>query len=99
VEDLGCFIDDLATGGHNHKHNAANAAKMFAMLADRKLLAGANKVFLGLTEIHFLGFLLKDGAVHPDPDKTSAISALRPPRTRSELRGFLGLTGYYREFV
>jgi hypothetical protein len=47
----------------------------------------------------FLGFLLRDGQVQPDPEKVAAIDCLQPPHTRSELRAFLGLTGYYREFV
>ena len=29
----------------------------------------------------------------------AAIDRLQPPHTRSEVRAFLGLTGYYREFV
>ena len=60
-DDLACFIDDLATGGNSHAENAARAAAMFAMLARRRLLAGADKVFLGLEEIRFLGYLLKAG--------------------------------------
>jgi hypothetical protein len=43
--------------------------------------------------------LLQGGSLKPDPEKVSAISRLLPPHTRSELRAFLGLTGYYREFV
>lgn len=35
----------------------------------------------------------------PDDAKTAAIKRLLPPRTRSEVRAFLGLTGYYRDFV
>ena len=54
---------------------------------------------MGLTEICFLGFKLSAGQMAPDPDKTAAISRLLPPRTRTEVRGFLGLTGYYRDFV
>jgi hypothetical protein len=69
------------------------------MLEDKHLLAGADKVFLGLTSIAFLGFLLKEGQVLPDPSKVEAIHALIPPVTRTQLRGFLGLTGYYRDFV
>ena len=47
----------------------------------------------------FLGFKLVAGKMEPDPEKTAAISRLLPPCTRSEVRGFIGLTGYYREFV
>ena len=98
-EHLGCFIDDLATGGHSHSQNAERAAQMFAMLAAHHLLAGADKVFLGLNEIRFLGYLLKAGGASPDPDKIAAIDRLLPPTTRTEVRSFLGLTGYYRDFV
>ena len=69
------------------------------MLEHSHLLAGADKVFLGLTEVRFLGFLLRARQVLLDPDKTAAIDRLLPPTTRSKLRGFLGITGYYRDFV
>lgn len=58
---MGAFIDDLATGGSSHAHNAKNTGKMFAMLKDLNLKAGAEKVFLGLEEIAFLGFKLSAG--------------------------------------
>jgi hypothetical protein len=96
---VGAFIDDLATGGQDHHQSAVNAAKMFGMLRDLNLKAGADKVFLGLTEVAFLGYKLAAGKMQPDDDKVSAINRLLPPRTRSEVRAFLGLTGYYRNFV
>ena len=49
--------------------------------------------------MQFLGFFLQQGCIKPDPEKVTAIDRLQPPHTRSELRAFLGLTGYYREFV
>ena len=58
---IGQFIDDLATGGKSHPHSASNCNKMFAMLQGANFKAGATKVFLGLTEMAFLGFLLQDG--------------------------------------
>jgi hypothetical protein len=96
---VAAFIDDLATGGKGHQHSAANCRKMFAMLEASNFKAGATKVFLGQEELAFLGYLLQDGALKPDPEKVVAIDRLLPPETRSELRAFLGLTGYYREFV
>ena len=72
---------------------------MFSALQAANFKAGATKVFLGLQELSFLGFLLQEGHIKPDHEKVAAIHRLQPPHTRSELRAFLGLTGYYREFV
>jgi hypothetical protein len=55
---IGQFIDDLATGGTDHRHAAANCKKMFTTLQAANFKAGATKVFLGLEELAFLGFLL-----------------------------------------
>lgn len=96
---VGGFIDDLATGGQDHEQGAANAARLFAMLADFNYKAGAEKVSMGLEEMSFLGYKLHQGTIQPDGEKVAAIDRLLPPQTRTEVRAFLGLTGYYREFV
>lgn len=98
-EIVACFIDDLATGGGTHEEAVQNAEKLFTMLEDFHLLAGADKVFMGLSEMKFLGYLLVAGQLQPDPDKVAAVERLLPPCTRSEARAFLGLTGYYRDFI
>ena len=46
-----------------------------------------------------MGYLLVEGKLHCDPAKTMCIKKLVPPETRSHLRAFLGLTGYYRHFI
>jgi hypothetical protein len=98
-EIVGGFIDDLATGGGDHVKCAANVDKLFSMLAAYNLKAGAEKVFLGLEKLDFLGYTLQSGSISPDGSKVSAIGRLLPPQTRTEVRAFLGLTGYYREFI
>lgn len=47
----------------------------------------------------FFGFLLEGSTIKPDPAKSSAIAELSPPRTKTEVRAFLGIVGYYRQFI
>ncbi len=49
--------------------------------------------------MRYLGFHLGHGQVHPQIDKTAAIAACPRPKTKKEVRQFLGLAGYYRRFI
>ena len=53
------------------------------MLAKKGLKAGADKIFMGLTSMQFLGYLLEDGQLKPDPEKVAALLRLLPPQTRT----------------
>ena len=45
------------------------------------------------------GYIVQDGHMLPDPERISAITVLTPPSMRLQLRGFLGVTGYYHQFI
>ena len=47
----------------------------------------------------FLGHLVGQGRISPQESKIMAIKNFWQPRTKKDLRAFLGLAGYYRRFV
>ena len=53
---LGCFLDDLATGGANHVDAAAHTGRILDVLKAGCLLAGVDKIFLRLERLPFLSF-------------------------------------------
>ncbi|KAL0427186.1 UNVERIFIED_CONTAM: Transposon Ty3-I Gag-Pol polyprotein [Sesamum latifolium] len=69
------------------------------ILREKQLYAKFSKCEFWMEEISFLGHVVLKEGVQPDPAKVKAILEWEPPKNVSEVRSFLGLTGYYRRFV
>ena len=67
------------------------------LLQDNSLVLNPKKYSFGKTKIDYLGHLISVNGVQPDEDKIVAIKRWPRPTTVKELRGFLGLLGYYRK--
>lgn len=55
-------------------------------------------VFLG-TEVNFLGHVINEEGIRPGERKTECIRNFPTPTSVTEVRQFLGVTGYFRKFV
>ena len=44
----------------------------------------------------FLGHVISDSGIMPDPAKIEAVNNISSPRNIKDIRSFLGLVGYYR---
>nr|GEW65233.1 putative reverse transcriptase domain-containing protein [Tanacetum cinerariifolium] len=69
------------------------------LLKKEKLYAKFSKCEFWLQEIQFLGHVINGDGICVDPSKTEVVKNWEAPRTLSEVRLFLGLVGYYRQFI
>ena len=46
-----------------------------------------------------LGFLISDKGIEVDPSKIKAILEMPPPKSKKEIRGFLGRLQYISQFI
>lgn len=49
--------------------------------------------------MHYLGHVIRDGQAQPDPEKIETIQAIERPHTKTEVRSFLDLVNFYRNFI
>jgi hypothetical protein len=69
------------------------------LLKEQQLYDKPSKVFFGVKEVEYLGHIVSHEGVKVDPNKIKAMMDWSIPKTLKNLRGFLGLIGYYRKFV
>jgi hypothetical protein len=68
-------------------------------LWDNQIYAKFTKCEFWLDEVHFLGHMISKGGISVDPAKVTMIVGWKVPSTVLEVRSFLGLTGYYQQFI
>ncbi|GJW82504.1 putative reverse transcriptase domain-containing protein [Tanacetum coccineum] len=94
--------DDLLTTTRNHtrKDHEVHLGLVLELLRKEKLYAKFSKCEFWLQEVHFLGHVVNQDAIHVDPSKIEAVKNWKTPTLPpSEIRSFLGLAGYYRRFI
>ena len=90
------FFDDILIYCKSWKECVQHVGMVLQLLKEPQLYAQPSKCFFGVKEIKYLGHI---EGVKVDPNKIKAMIGITIPKTLKNLRGFLGLIGYYRKFV
>ncbi len=93
------YLDDIIIHSNDWQRHMEHLCAVLRALRVAGLTANPRKCAIGRVEVRYLGFHLGHGQVRPQIDKTAAVAACPSPKTKKEVRQFLGLAGYYRRFV
>ena len=93
------FIDDILIYSKNEEEHAEHLRIVLQRLREHKLYAKYSKCDFWLTEVQFLGHIISKDGVSVDPSKIQDVLNWSVPTSFPEIRSFLGLAGYYRQFV
>lgn len=93
------FFDDILIYSPAEEAHYTHLRQVLEVLRDNQLFAKRSKCSFFQTSLQFLGHIISGQGVSPDPEKLIAIKEWSIPGNIRALRGFLGLTGYYRKFV
>jgi hypothetical protein len=73
--------------------------RVLQKLEEHHLFLKPEKCMFEQSSIEFLGVVVNSGTVQMDDSKIAKVKNWQPPRSVTEVRKFLGFTGYYRYFI
>jgi len=93
------FMDDILVYSSSLPEHVQHLTEVLQLLRAHKLYVKDNKCYFACASLEYLDHIISANGVATDPRKTDAMVNWPQPSIVTELRGFLGLTGYYRKFV
>lgn len=93
------YIDDILIATDTWEEHLDTLEELFRRIQQAGMTIKPSKCKFGYSDITFLGHKLGMGRVATKEDILEKIQAARPPKTKKEVQSFLGLTGFYREFI
>ena len=98
-EDLIVYLDDILLWGSSIENVFEKLEMVFQRLQKYGLKLKPEKCKFFAKQVKYLGHLISEDGMSPDPDKVSVLKNFPPPTCDFELNSFLGLASYFRRFI
>ena len=96
---IASYIDDLCTYAQDFETFISRLRELFERLDEFDLRLNGAKCVLGGSEIDFLGMHVTEKGVEHTEKRKAAIKGLAAPKTKKQLKSFLGMAGYFRSHI
>lgn len=93
------FFDDILVYSKSWLEHMKHLRIVLSVLSTNRLYAKQEKCQFGVEQVNYLGHVISWAGVQVDQSKVAAVNAWPIPTTTKQVRGFLGLAGYYRKFI
>ena len=93
------YMDDILVFGSTFEETLQRLETVLSRLSKLNLKVKPEKCQLFRKKVNYLGHVISNKGTSPNPEKVRAVCDWPRPETLRDLRGFLGLAGYYRRFI
>lgn len=96
-----CFVylDDIVVFASSLQEHEQKLTEVFDRLRKHGLKVQPDKCEFLRKEVAYLGHIISNEGVKPNPEKVQAVRDFPIPKSCKDIKSFLGLAGYYRRFI
>ena len=98
LEGVVCQMDDILVFGSNQAEHDSRLVAVMERLEENQVTLNSEKCELGKRSVKFLGHIVDQEGIRPDPQKTAAILEMETPCNITELRRFMGMANQLGKF-
>ncbi|KAF8770046.1 Retrovirus-related Pol polyprotein like [Argiope bruennichi] len=93
------YLDEISIFSQSWEYHVRHIENILDCLSSSKLHIKPSKCQFALAHVKYLGHLVGQGFRQPSELKVQAIKEFPTPTTKTQVRAFLGLMGYYRRYT
>ena len=93
------YLDDLIIRSSTWEDHMSHLRIIFERIRNAGLTIKVHKCQFGMATCVYLGHVVGGGSLRPEQVKVEATRSMPVPQTKTQLRAFLGLAGYYRKLI
>ena len=99
LSNVSFYFDNIFVFAVTWEDHLAALRAVLQRLREHCLTARPAKCKFGFKTIQYLGFLVDGETIRPLNDRIRALQDVALPRTKKDLRSFLGMVSFYRMFI
>lgn len=93
------YLDDIIIATNTFEDHFRILKEISARVKKAGLTISAEKSRFCMRRLSYLGYVIDENGVQPDPEKISAVHSYPVPKSVKDVRRLVGLAGWYRRFI
>jgi cleavage and polyadenylation specificity factor subunit 1 len=93
------YLDDILVSSRSLEEHERHLRALFSRLQTYGIIINPVKCIFRASEVNFLGYKVSAEGFRPLEDRVTHLEDCPPPKTASQLRRFLGMLNFYRQFL